>query len=100
MLAVALTVYEGEQTRHGLPARVVYDDELGTWLTVNAETTDYAEAALASYREQHKNIPDGTVLRVVLDQGASAPRKAAPTEERTLGSSGGPTGIDADVSLG
>lgn len=100
LLAVALTVYESEQTKYGLPARVVYDDELGTWLTVNAETTDYAEAALAAYREQNKNIPDGTVLRVVLDKGAGEPKRTSPPEEHTLDSNAGPSRLDADTPLG
>lgn len=100
MLAVALSLYEAEQTKYGLPARVVYDDELGTWLTVDDKTTDYAAAALAAYREQRKNIPDGTVLRVVLAEGATEPRKAPPPEERTLGSGDGPTGVGDDVPLG
>lgn len=100
MLAVALSLYEAEQTKYGLPARVVYDDELGTWLTVDDKTTDHAEVALAAYRERAKSIPDGTVLRVVLAEGATDPRKVAPPEERTLGSSGGPTGVGDDVPLG
>lgn len=101
-MAVALTVFEGEQTKYGLPARVVFDDELGTWLTVDAETTDYAEAALAAYREQHKTIPPGTVLQVKMAPGAPGSRESAlkPPAEPTLGSGGGSAGIDADAPLG
>ena len=96
---MALTIYEAEQTRHGLPARLVYDDEMGTWLTVDDSMTDYADQALANYREKHKEIPAGTVLRVVLADGLERGETTSRSGDRTLGAdSAANTG--GDQSLG
>lgn len=97
MLAVALTIYEAEQTRHGLPARVVFDDELGSWIKVDDSLTDHAEAALAAYREQHKEIPAGTILRPVMDDGAPTEAPQRGSLDRSLGADDGRVGSDASL---
>lgn len=97
LLAVALTIYEAEQTRHGLPARIVLDDELGSWIKIDDSLTDYAEAALAAYREQHKDIPPGTILRPVMDAGAPTEVPVRDNPDRTLGALDARAGEDAPL---
>lgn len=74
------------------------DDELGSWIKIDDSQTDHAEAAIAAYREQHKEIPAGTILRPVMDDGAPSEAPRTPNPDRTLGSSEGHVG--EDVSLG
>ncbi len=65
LLAQALTVYERDIHRCGHPLSRSAHPEMADGYEVDAETICHACEAEAQFRAEHKDLPDGAIVRVV-----------------------------------